>query len=261
MPELDLASVRLHYQISGAPQGEALVLMNSLGSSLRMWDKLLPRLEAQRRVIRCDTRGHGNSSAPPGPYSVARLGEDLLTLLDRLAVDRADFCGVSLGGLNAMWIGIHAPRRVRRLILANTAARVGSAEQWEQRMAAVRASGMAALADASLDRWFTATYRHRHPDEIQFIREMIAATPPEGYIGCCAALRDADLRPQMGSIQAPCLVIAATHDAATPPAEGQALCAAIRNSTYVELNAAHISPWEAHEEFGRAALEFLSCGQ
>jgi len=258
MPVAENGTVSLHYELSGAANGEPLVLINSLGSNLRMWDKVLPQFEARFRVVRFDTRGHGASSVPPAPYTIEQLGGDVLFLMDRFGVERANICGISLGGLVGLWMGVCAPGRVRRLVLANTAARVGTRERWEERAAAVRTSGMAPLATATVERWFTPTYRGTHSAEMETFRAMISATNPEGYASCCEVLRDADLRGEIASIEAPCLVISGTHDAAIPPEEGRRLQAALRNSAYLELDASHLSAWEQSEKFAAAVFAFLS---
>jgi 3-oxoadipate enol-lactonase len=257
MPTVETRTARIHYEFAGDTNVQVLVLANSLGSSMRMWDKALPVLQQHYRVLRYDMRGHGQSSVPEPPYSMEQLGDDLLFLLDRLEIPCAHICGLSLGGMVAMWMGIYAPDRVRRLIFANTAARIGDRDGWQQRIAAVQSSGMEPLANASLERWFTPDYRLRHPGEMETMRAMIAATPAPGYAGCCAALRDADLRAQVAAIAAPCLVITGTHDLATPPADGRALYASLRQAHYDELDASHISAWEQHQQFAQAVDAFL----
>ena len=258
MPIAENEQVRLHYETSGLSAGEVLVLSNSVGSNLHMWDKVLPRLESAFRVVRYDTRGHGRSSTPPGPYTINRLGYDLLFLLDHLGIGRANVCGLSMGGMVAMWLGIYAPQRLRRLILANTGAHIGTPEIWAQRIATVQNSGMAALAGVMLERWFTPSFRDNHPADMETIRNMVAATDPDGYIACCGAIRDTDLRSDISAIAAPALVITGTHDPATPPSNGCAIHAVIRNSKYVELDASHLSAWERAEEFADAAIAFLA---
>ena len=257
MATVENGDVLTHYEWSGCDDGEALVFSNSLGTDLRMWDRVLPSLENRYRILRYDMRGHGKSSVPPGPYTAAQLGSDLLFLLDHLALGRVNLCGLSLGGLIAMWIGIHAPQRVDRMILANTAASFGPPERWDERIAMVQSSGMEPMALATLERWFTPAYREQHPEEMQTACRMIAATNAVGYAGCCGALRDADVRREIGAIEAPCLVVVGAHDEATPPSEGQALHAALRNSSLVELDASHLSAWERPGEFGGAVLAFL----
>jgi len=257
MPTVENGGVRLHYETSGIASGQVLALSNSLGSSLHMWDRVLPQLESRYRVLRYDTRGHGRSSVPPGPYTIDQLGHDLLALLDHLGIDRANLCGLSLGGMVAMWMGIHAPHRLNRLILANTGACILTAEMWDQRIAVVQDSGMTSLAAASLERWFTSTYRNAHPAEMETIRSMIAATDPDGYIGCCKVLRDTDLRADIHAIAAPALVITGTHDPATPVSDGRAIHAALPHSTCIELDSSHLSAWERGEEFADCAIAFL----
>jgi 3-oxoadipate enol-lactonase len=257
MPTLERGDVRLFYEQSGAMHGPVLVLANSLGSNLHMWDKVLPSLEKSLRILRYDMRGHGKSSVPPPPYSIEQMGSDLLSLMDHLSIDRVHLCGLSLGGLVSMWLGIHAPGRFDRLIFANTGARIGTRDGWEQRIAMVQSSGMDGLALQTLERWFTPAYREQHPAEMETIRQMVAATNSTGYCGCCAALRDTDLRGEIAAIEAPCLVITGTHDPATPPSDGRAIHSALRNSSFVEFDSAHLSAWEKAEEFAGAVLAFL----
>lgn len=258
MSATETQGVRLHYELSGTEDGSVLVFANSLGSSLRMWDKVRVAVERRYRVLRYDYRGHGKSSAPPRPYTIEQLGDDLLALLDHLEIDRVHLCGLSLGGLVATWMGIHAPRRVDRIIAANTSARIGTRQGWEQRMAMVKRLGMDGLASLTLERWFTTSYRERHPEEMESVRQMISATSVEGYVGCCEVLRDTDLRGDTAAIEAPCLVISGTHDPATPPVDGLALHSALRHSSYVELDASHLSAWEQPEGFAEAVLRFLA---
>lgn len=257
MPKVEIGEVRLYYELSGTVKGDILIFSNSLGSNLHMWDKVLPRLEKSYRVLRYDMRGHGESTAPPGPYNIAQLGRDALHLIDHLGLDCVHICGLSLGGMVAMWLGTHVPHRVGRLILANSGARIGTPQMWDERIAAVQNSGMAPLALIGLQRWFTPGYRDRHPEEMETVSGMIANTDPQGYVACCGVLRDTDLRNDIRSIEAPCLVITGTHDPATPPSNGLALYAALRNSSYVELDASHLSAWERAEEFADAVLAFL----
>ena len=258
MPTAELSGVHLYYEWSGNPAGPALVLVNSLGSNLHMWDMVLPLLEKDHRVLRYDVRGHGMSAVPPPPYTLEQLGRDLIGLLDTFEIPRIRLCGLSLGGVVGMWMGIHAPDRVERLILANTGARIGDGEMWDTRVAFVRSQGMAALAEMTLGRWFTEKYRQEHPAEMDRVRAMVADTPTDGYLGCCVVLRESDLKSELGGISAPCLIIGGTHDPATPPAYGLYLRDALRNSTYVELDASHLSAWERPDEFAGAVLAFLT---
>ncbi|MGA2536240.1 MAG: 3-oxoadipate enol-lactonase [Terracidiphilus sp.] len=261
MPTTDCVGASLHYEVSGNQRGGVLVLANSLGSNLHMWDKVLPAFESRYKVLRFDMRGHGESSVAQEPFGIEQLGHDVLRLLDEVGAKRASVCGLSLGGLVALWLGIHAPERVNRLILANTAARIGNREIWEQRIATARGAGMSCLAATMLDRWFTPGYREHHPEEMEQIRAMVAATDPDGYAACCVVLRDTDLRGQTENVRAASLVITGTHDPATPPGDGHALHAAIPNSRYVELDASHLSAWERAEEFADAVVQHLAVGE
>jgi|SRR5579863_393104 len=260
MPIAEIEDVRLHYELSGAG-AELLVLSNSLGSSVRMWDKVIPALEAHHRVLRYDTRGHGMSSVPALPYTLDQLGRDVLFLLDDIGANRVNFCGLSLGGITGQWLGIHAPQRVARLVLANTSTCIGTREMWDQRIATAKGVGMDALASAILERWFTQPFRDHHPEEMTFIRRMFASTDPIGYAGCCGVLRSTDLRSEINSIEAPCLVIAGSHDPATPASDSSALSAALPNSQYIELDTSHFSAWERPDEFAHAVLAFLATGE
>lgn len=260
MPAIENGPVRVHYSVSGCEDGELLVLSNSLGSTHRMWDKVMTAIEAQYRVLRYDTRGHGGSSIPPGPYTIDELGGDLLRLLGEIRAERVSFCGLSLGGLTGMWLGLNAPQRLNRLVLANTAARIGTPQTWEDRVAFVHQSGMEQLSAATPGRWFTPQYRETHADEMEQIRRMIAGINPDGYAACCAVLRDTDLSAQISSISVPTLVITGTHDPATPPSDGRAIADAVPGAQYIELDASHMSAWEQSAQFADAVLQFLAQG-
>ena len=260
MPTVDARHARLYYEASGRPDGEPLLLSNSLGSSMEMWNRVLPVLEKEFRVVRYDTRGHGRSSVPAAPYTIEQLGCDALAVLDAVGISRASFCGLSLGGLTGQWLAVHAPERIRRLILANTAARIGTEAMWDARMESVRESGMKPIAAATPERWFTGAYRERFPEQMEQIRRMVAGTEAEGYIGCCAVLRDADLRASTCAIAHMCLVVAGRDDPATPPADVRALYTALPSARYVELGSSHLSAWECGAEFAEAVLAFLQEG-
>jgi 3-oxoadipate enol-lactonase len=254
---VDVDGARIHCRVDGAVGAPVLVLSNSLGADLSMWDDQFAALVSRFRIVRYDTRGHGSSTATPGPYAIERLGRDVVDLLDGLGIERAHFCGLSLGGLTGMWLGVHAPRRVRRLILANTAARIGPPDNWNARIDKVRVGGVSAISQAIVERWFTASYIASHPQRVMAMREMMERTPAEGYVACCAAVRDADLREAVAGIEAPTLVIAGSHDIATPTSEGRFLADRIEGAAYVELAAAHISNIEAAPAFTDALLAFL----
>jgi 3-oxoadipate enol-lactonase len=223
-----------------------------------MWDLQATHLSRSFRVLRYDGRGHGRSSIIPGPYSIEGLAQDVLSVLDASGIDRTDFCGLSLGGLIGMWLAGHAPTRLGKLVLSNTAPKIGSAEQWNARIAAVRKGGMPAIVDAVLERWYTADFRLGSPAAIEATRKSLLQTSTEGYVSSCAALRDADLRQAISTIQVPTLIIAGIYDPATTTADGRFMADRIRGSTYVELPAAHLSNIEACDAFTMELAKFLS---
>ncbi|HEY5858557.1 MAG TPA: 3-oxoadipate enol-lactonase [Aldersonia sp.] len=207
----------LHYEERGNPDGPALVLLGSLGSDLSMWTPQLIALADRFRLVAIDHRGHGKSEVPPGPYTVADLAGDTLAVLDSLAIDSAHFVGLSLGGAVSQWLAIHHQDRVRTLTLLCTAANFAPSQAWTDRAATVRADGVDSIADAIVDRWFSPHLTARDSEFVAAHRQMIAATPDEGYAGCCEALATFDARPDLARIVAPTLVIAGAVDPATPP--------------------------------------------
>jgi len=257
VPTLDIAGDKFNYRVDGPPDAPVLVLSNSLGTSLSMWDAQMPALAVRFRVLRYDTRGHGASTVTPGPYTIGELGRDVLMLLDALKIHRAHFCGLSMGGMIGMWLGAHAPDRIGRLVLANSAPKIGTPEMWNQRIDNVRMGGMEAIVDTLLERWFTAGFRARAPEPVARICAMLTAMPADGYMACCAAVRDMDQRDAIAGIRHPTLVIAGTHDTVTPPAEERATAERIRGARYVELDAAHLSNVEAADRFTAEVVGFL----
>jgi 3-oxoadipate enol-lactonase len=223
-----------------------------------MWDLQTSALRGEFRILRYDTRGHGLSAAAPGPYTQEQLGGDILALMDAVEIPKAHFCGLSMGGQAGIWLGANAPQRIDRLVLCDTAAHIGNPEIWNGRIAAIRAGGMAAIVSGTMERWFTPGFVTQAPEVIASIRRMILHTPPQGYIACCEAIRDADLTKQASHVNAPTLVISGSHDPATPPAQGRLLASMIRGARYLELNASHLSNIEAAPEFTAAVRGFLS---
>lgn len=254
---VDLGGTRFRCRLDGEPGAPALVLSNSLGTDLTMWDPQIPELARRFHVIRYDTRGHGESAVTKGPYSIEQLGRDVLGLMDVLGVERAHFCGLSLGGMTGMWLAANEGYRIDRLVLANTAARIPNASAYNTRIDNVRAGGMAAVAPAVIERWFTPRFIALHGEAVMRTREMLERCPAEGYIGACSAVRDMDQRNEITSITRPTLVIAGTHDVPTPPSEARALVDAIEGARYVELPASHLSNIEATPQFTAAVLDFL----
>jgi 3-oxoadipate enol-lactonase len=256
MTQIKLGDLSVRYELSGAANLPVAVFSNSLGTNLRMWDAQAAALEGRFRILRYDTRGHGDTAVTPGPYSVERLGRDVLRLLDALDLDRVHFCGLSLGGMIGMWLGVKAPKRLHSLVLANTAARIGTVDGWNARIERIRDAGLAAAAPVILDRWLSPDFRSGSPHLCQALERMLVATPADGYVACCAALRDADLREAITTIRLPVLVIGGTKDLATQPADTRAVAERISGARYVELDTAHLSNLEAAAEFNAELLRF-----
>jgi 3-oxoadipate enol-lactonase len=255
-----VSTVELHHTIDVPDDAPVLVLGSSLGTTGGMWDDQIAGFSQRFRVLRYDTRGHGGSPAPTGPYSIADLGGDVLALLDRLEIERASFCGLSIGGMIGMWAASEAPERFERLVLCCTLPHFPPRDLWDERAATVRAQGMEPMVDPAIGRWLTPQARAARPDAEDRLRAMLRATSPEGYAGCCEAIRDMDLRDRLGSIAAPTLVIAAAEDPSTPPERVKELVAdAIPGARYTEVpGAAHIANIAQPDAFSRAVLEHLS---
>jgi 3-oxoadipate enol-lactonase len=225
-----MTACAVHHTFAGPERAGVVVLSNSLGTTLEMWEPQAAVLARDRRVLRYDMRGHGRSPVPETPYSMADLGADLVGLLDRHGIERASLCGVSLGGMVSMWVAAHVPERVDRLVLCSTSAIMGPPESWTERAALVRREGTAAVADTVVARWFTPAFAAARPDVVAAIRAQLAATPAEGYAGCCEAIKDMDQRPELPSSTAPTLVIAAEGDPSTPPAHARTIAGLIPGS-------------------------------
>ena len=254
-----MGAVPLHHVDDGPAGAPVLVLGSSLGAVGRMWDPQVPALADRLRVIRYDHRGHGRSPVPAGPYQLADLGGDVLALLDRLKVGRAHIGGLSLGGMVAMWLAAHAPERVDRLVLMSTSAKLGPPEGWAERAAAVRAGGTAAVADTVVGRWFTPEYAAANPATVTYYRDMIAATPPEGYAACCGVVERMDLVPDLARIRANTLVISGTDDPATPPVHAETIAGGISDARLELLPGhAHLANVSAAAEINALLADFLA---
>jgi 3-oxoadipate enol-lactonase len=248
---------RIRYRLDGPIGAPLLVLSNSLGTNLDMWEPQVAVLTTRFRVLRYDSRGHGLSTVTPGPYTIERLARDVVALLDQLKIDRAHFCGLSMGGMVGMWLSVHAPQRISRLVLCNTAPRIGSAERWNARIDAVNKSGISGVADAVMEPWFTPRFRDAAADTVTRMRAMLIASSADGYVASCAAVRDMDQWATLSSIDRATLIVTGTHDAAAPPADGRRMAEVIPGAKHVELDAAHISNVEAAGRFTAEVLAFL----
>jgi 3-oxoadipate enol-lactonase len=257
MPHITTASTRLFYRWDGPERAPVLVLSHALGAHHGMWDGNVPALAGDFRVLRYDSRGHGESDVPPGPYDIERLARDVVELLDALGVRRASFCGLSLGGMVGIWLAANASERIERLALCNTSAYFGTPQAMNARMEAVRAGGMPAVVDTMLERWFTPHFRSADPDTEARVRKMLLATARAGYIASCQAVRDMDQRALLDKIVAPTLVIAGARDPATAPGHARYIHEHVRGARLVELEAAHVSNIEAATQFNAALTSFL----
>jgi len=258
MPFADTKDLRIHYRFDGPQDAPVIVLSNSLGADVSAWEPQVPELARRFRVLRYDSRGHGLTQVTPGPYAIAQLAGDVVGLLDALQVGRAQFCGLSIGGQVGAWLGAHEGTRFERLALCNTGARIGTLETWNARIETVRTEGVRSITGPLMERWFSAAFRERSPQVVARARAMVEGTSTEGYVACCAAVRDADLGDDLAAIRRPTLVIAGRHDPATTPEQGRALAAGIAGARFVELEAAHLSNVEAAEAFTAALLGFLA---
>jgi 3-oxoadipate enol-lactonase len=252
-------AAELNYEIGGREDAPAIAFTGSLGTDLTMWRTQSDRLGDRFRTLRYDIRGHGASSVPGGPYSIADLGSDLVALLDRLGIKRASLCGLSIGGMISMWVAAHHPERVERLVVCCTSALLGPPEGWHQRAATVRADGVEAVADAVLERWFTPGFAAEHPQVIEDMRARLVATPPEGYASCCEAIAAMDLTGDLPAISAPTLVLSAEQDLATPPDHGRRIAELIPGARFQTVSpAAHIAAVERPDLTTAKILRFLS---
>jgi 3-oxoadipate enol-lactonase len=247
--------------VEGDETKPALIVSDPLATNLHLWDHNIPALLEHFRIVRYDSRGHGESVADKGPYSIEKLGRDALSILDALGIEKAHWLGLSKGGMVGLWILAHAPGRIKRAVLANTAAQVPGPDLWNSRIRAARATGMEAMAGTIAERWFTKGFRDSQAAEVERVLAMVRATPLDGYIATCAALRDMDLREAIRKIEVPVLVIVGRHDPSTPPEKGAAIASAIPGARLVTLEASHMSVVEDPENFSRAVIDFLTAAE
>jgi 3-oxoadipate enol-lactonase len=259
MTLIDLNHTRIQYEFDTLAGAEkpVLVLSNSLGTTLSMWEPQRSLFE-RYRVLRYDARGHGGSSGEGGPYTIAQLGQDVIALMDHLQISDAHFCGLSMGGMIGTWLAIHAPERFNKFVLANTNAFTAMPEFWEKRIGILlNEGGIPAIADGVLARFFSPEFAAQYPEVIARFKADMLATSLNGYAACCAAIRDMDFRAGLKDVKAPVLVIVGRKDQASPPELGRFLADHVQHGTVVELDAAHISNVEAPEAFSRAVVSFL----
>jgi 3-oxoadipate enol-lactonase len=258
MPMIDADGCLLNVSVEGRDGGPTLMLSNSLGCTLQMWEPQMKALTQLFRVIRYDRRGHGKSGVPPGPYSMERFGRDVLAILDDLNIKKVHWCGLSMGGMVGQWLGANAPDRFDRIILSNTACHYPDPTNWLNRIKAVKEGGIAAVADTVIAGWLTADFREREPQIAANMKAMLTASPVQGYLACCEALSTLDQREFLPRIKSPTLVIAGRHDMATPVAAGEYIRSQIPGASLTILDAAHISNVEQPHAFTDAVVGFLT---
>jgi 3-oxoadipate enol-lactonase len=258
MPQFERDGVEFNVTLDGPENKPPLMLSNSLGTNLHMWDWQIPELTKHFRVIRYDSRGHGQSGAPDGPYSIDELGRDALAIMDALELEQVHWMGLSKGGMIGQWLLTHAPERIGRAVLANTGSHMPPPDLWNQRIRTALDKGMEELTPGVIERWFTPEFRAREPETVQKIVRMLHTTPAHGYAGSCSAIRDMDQRESIRSVTNPVLVVVGSRDPATPPEMGKRIADTIRGARIVTLDAAHLSNIEQAEAFNQAVIDFLT---
>ena len=253
-----MGGLSVRYELIGPENAPVLAFSNSLGTDLSMWDAQCALLAKKIRILRYDMRGQGESSVIAGDTSIRQLAQEFLGLLDVLGLKRVVFCGLSMGGMIGMWLGVNDKDRLDGLVLCNTAARIGTKEMWNGRITTVREGGMKAVSAAVMERWFTPQFRNACPALVDRARAMLEASPIEGYVSCCSAIRDMDQTENVPRIRTRTLVIAGKKDLVTPPSEGRFLSECIPGAQFEELDAAHLSNIEQSERFTSTISKFLA---
>ena len=257
MPTFTSQDAEINYQTFGDATKPALVFSNSLGTNFKMWQPQIDHFQQDFFVICYDTRGHGASSAPQGPYTLDQLGQDVVNLLDHLNIEKAAFCGISMGGLTGQWLAINKPERFSHVVVCNTAAKIGQEQAWNERAALVREQGLAPIASTAAGRWFTEPFIQSNAATVATLSNDLGAGSPEGYASCCEALAKADVREQLKDIQVPVFIVAGQQDPVTTVADGEFMQQRIANAELFEINASHISNIERPEAFNQAVQAFI----
>lgn len=258
MPTFISNDVTINYATFGDANKPAIIFSNSLGTNYGMWQQQFNHFKNDYFVICYDTRGHGASTAPQGPYSIEQLGQDVVNLLDHLNIEKATFCGISMGGLTGQWLAIHHPQRFNHVIVCNTAAKIGQENAWQERAALVREQGLAPIASTAASRWFTLPFIQSQVTIVETLSNDLAASSAEGYANCCEALAKADLREQLKDITVPVLIVAGIQDPVTTLTDGQFMLDRIPHAQIFEINASHISNIECPNEFNQAVQRFIA---
>lgn len=250
--------VQIAYTLDGNRDRDVLVFSNSLGTNHHMWDAQIEPLKNDFFIVRYDTRGHGESEVVPGESTIEDLGQDVLDLMDELGIETFHFCGLSIGGLTAQWLGVNAPNRLKKLVMCNTATKIWTKDGWNGRIETVNENGLAHIVGGTRKIWFTPEFSEKHPELVEPILTDFVKTPVAGYIACCSAVRDADFTENIHSVSVPTLIFAGSQDPVTTVEHGEYLKTQIKESKLVKLHAAHISNVEQNEIFTAELKQFLN---
>ena len=254
----NINGVEINYQLDGDKNLPTLILSNSLTTNLHLWDEQVPSFANYFRILRYDNRGHGGSSSPKGEYSIDDIGNDILLLMDHLDINKASLCGISLGGMVAMWLGIHASNRVEKLVICNSSSDLSPSDPWQERIEMVNSKGMASIVNAGLERFLSERFRESGSPKIELLKSMMITCEVSGYSGCCAAVRDMNLTSQLTRINNQTLIIAGELDPSTPVSHSELINQEITTSSLVVIKGvAHLSNIEKPVDFNKAVLDFL----
>lgn len=257
MQNIQLKNFKCHYKYQDFGHDQTLVLSNSLGTNLSMWDDNVDEIARYFNVLRYDKRGHGKSSIHQEKLTIAELGEDVVELVDALKLENVFFCGLSIGGLTGQWLGIHRADRFKKIIIANTAAKIGTIEGWETRIKQVTDFGLESILEGTAMRWFTPEYREKNPEKVEQILNDFKANSLQGYTACCHAVGTADFSEDLHKIEIPMLIIAGEKDEVTTVEDGQFIQENAKNAQLITFDAAHLSNMEHPQEFSKQIIQFL----
>jgi 3-oxoadipate enol-lactonase len=261
MPMIEGPQCPLHVQLDGPEGAPVLMLSNSLCTDLHMWDDQVADFTRHFRLVRYDRRGHGRSGVPKGPYTVDDFGHDALAIMDALKLDRVNWCGLSMGGMVGQWLGGNAPERIERLVMSNTHSYYAQKTVWDVRTNLAREKGMAFAAKPAMTRWFTKEFIAQHPAKVELVEQMFRETSLEGYLACCSAIRNMDMRPTHPRIKTPTLIIVGLQDPATPAAAGMEIQRRIAGAKLATIDASHLSNIGQPKEYAKLVLDFLLSGR
>lgn len=257
MPKITVNNAQINYKFLDNKKPETMVFSNSLGTNYSMWTKQEAEVSKYFNILFYDTRGHGESETTEGAYSAELLGKDVLALTKSLNIEKFHFCGLSMGSLIGQWLALNGGDRVQKIILCNTAAKIGTEESWNERIELVLEKGLETVAEATPAKWFSDGFIKDNKDDVDQILAAFKKNSPEGYASNCAMVRDADFRDGLEAISKPVLIISASLDPVTTVADGNEIQMKIQNSEHIILNAKHLSAFEKPAEFNEALLKFL----